>query len=109
MRVQDLIRAATKYGATVEEDAGGRNKVYQCVAPDGKQWNDAAHFLRVEWTPGLSTSKAECDEAIRDAILRMGAGLEDCPTDCDCRENPDFARDVADIVNFCNDKVDNQS
>jgi hypothetical protein len=72
--IQMLKREAKKIGATVEKDSGGRYCTWQVTAPEGFQFTDGGtESLRVEWAYGDSAWR---DDAIQEALLRMGCGME---------------------------------
>jgi hypothetical protein len=72
--IQMLRREAKKIGATVESDSGGRYCTWQVIAPDGFLFSDGSTgSLKVEWIHGDSAWR---DDAIQEAIVRMGYGLE---------------------------------
>jgi len=88
---RDLERVATHWGGSLQCDtSGNRWAVYQCIAPDGHIWADGmgVHMLRVEW-PQRDTGARR--DAVRDAIQRMGHGVEKCvDPECDfCHPLPE--------------------
>lgn len=62
-------------GCTLEQDLGGRFEVWQCVAPVGKVWKSGEKHIRLEWMPGVATSKLARISAIKDALERISFGL----------------------------------
>jgi hypothetical protein len=61
-------------GGTLEQDSGGRFKVWQCVAPAGRIWRGGSKHVRLEWMPGVSTSRQERARVIEEAgeIVKFG-------------------------------------
>jgi hypothetical protein len=79
-----LRREAKKLGAYVEDSGFD----YQVGAPPGKVWSCSGdiHWLVVTWEDEGDPDEIarNKEEAIRDAIDRMSAGVEDCQIpDCD--------------------------
>ncbi len=88
LTIADLRRAAAQYGGTVDGGIIGRYASYNVDAPDGKVWAcEFFHALHLDWhvgDGGRPTWPAEKQDALADAIERMGMGLEDCDDpECD--------------------------
>lgn len=49
----------------MEQDGGGRFEVWQCVAPPGCVWKSGSKHIRLEWMPGVSTSRKAKEDAVR--------------------------------------------
>jgi hypothetical protein len=85
--VRDLKVAAGRFGGTVECDQHGEYGwyTYQAIAPAGRVWGCSGdiHMILVEWRKEWPEGK---QEAIVDAIDRIGHGVDDCPygDECDC-------------------------
>ena len=77
LTIRDLKAAASKVGATVEQDSPG---VFQVCAPDDKQWAEGScTHLRVDFQEldGRRGNAQWAHDEIKDAIERIAFGLED--------------------------------
>ena len=83
LTIADLRRAAARVGGTVEDHCSERRAEYQVLAPDGMLWGTTGdiHALVLGWWAnerGGPEWPKEKQEAIADAIERIGEGLCVC-------------------------------
>jgi hypothetical protein len=69
-----LSNMVMSLGGTMEQDAGGRVTVWQCVAPKGRVWKSGAKHVRLEWMPRVSTSKEVREQSVREAAEIVALG-----------------------------------
>lgn len=72
--LRDVVESV---GGTMEQDNGGRFEVWQCCAAYGQVWKCGSKHIRLEWQPGVSTSREARQQAIVEALECVKCGVRD--------------------------------
>jgi hypothetical protein len=78
--MKTIKSAVESVGGTMEQDGGGRFEVWQCCAPYGLVWVGGSKHIRLEWQPGVKTSKEARKKAISEALECVRCGVRTMTT-----------------------------
>jgi len=75
MKERELRKIVDGFGATLERENNGFERIYVVTAPRRHHWADTGSISLIAWRD---------DEGRRDLAERMEIGVELCDADCDC-------------------------